>query len=73
MPSIYRFKGGGKTDIEVMSDKSYKTLQKVKKDSVVSFEAKLSKSHIRLMEKAIGKHKSNAELLTEFLKQVSQL
>ena len=73
MPSIYKFTGGGKTDIEVMSDKSYKTLQKVKKDSVVSFEAKLPKRYLDMMSRQVGKHSTNQELLREYLKQISKL
>jgi hypothetical protein len=71
--SVYRYKGGGKTDMEVMSNKTFQTLQKAKRDSIVKFSVELPKSRIKMMEKAIGKHSTNAELLREFLKQVSQL
>ena len=70
--SVYRFKGNN-SEMEVMSNKTYKTLQKVKKDSIVKFSVELPKSRIKMMEKAIGKHSTNAELLREFLKQVSKL
>jgi len=70
--SVYRFKGND-SEMEVMSDKTFKTLKKVKKDSIVKFSVELPKSRIKMMEKAIGKHSTNAELLREFLKQVSKL
>tara|TARA_R110002012_G_C11665762_1_gene612642 strand:- start:206 stop:421 length:216 start_codon:yes stop_codon:yes gene_type:complete len=70
--SVYRFKGND-SQMEVMSDKAFKTLKKVKKDSIVKFSVELPKSRIKMMEKAIGKHSTNAELLREFLKQVSKL
>ena len=46
---------------------------KAKKDSIVKFSVELPKSRIKMMESAIGKHSTNAELLSEFLKQVSKL
>ena len=70
--SIYRFKGND-SEMEVMSDKTFQTLQKAKRDSIVKFSVELPKSRIKMMEKAIGKHSTNAELLQEFLKQVSKL
>ena len=70
--SVYRFKGND-SEMEVMSDKTFKTLKKVKKDSIVKFSAELPKTHIKMMERAIGKHSTNGELLREFLKQVSKL
>ena len=70
--SVYRFKGND-SEMEVMSNKTFQTLQKAKKDSIVKFSVELPKSRIKMMEKAIGKHSTNAELLSEFLKQVSKL
>ena len=70
--SWYRFKGNN-SDMEVMSNKSFKTLQKVKKDAVVSFEAKLPKRYLDMMSRQVGKHSSNQELLREYLKQISAL
>lgn len=70
--SVYRFKGNN-SEMEVMSNKTYKTLKKVKKDSIVKFSVELPKSRIKMMERVIGKHSTNAELLREFLKQVSKL
>ncbi len=70
--SVYRFRGN-QSEIEVMSDKAFKTLKKVKKDSIVKFSVELPKSRIKMMESAIGRHSTNAELLQEFLKQVSKL
>ena len=70
--SWYRFKGNN-SDMEVMSNKSFKTLQKVKKDAVVSFEAKLPKRYLDMMSRQVGKHSTNQELLREYLKQISQL
>ena len=70
--SVYRFKGND-SEMEVMSDKTFQTLQKAKRDSIVKFSVELPKSRIKMMEKAIGKHSTNAELLQEFLKQVSKL
>lgn len=70
--SVYRFRGND-SEMEVISDKTFQTLQKAKKDSLVKFSVELPKSRIKMMEKAIGKHSTNAELLREFLKQVSKL
>ena len=70
--SVYRFRGND-SEMEVMSNKTFQTLQKAKKDSIVKFSVELPKSRIKMMEKAIGKHSTNAELLSEFLKQVSKL
>mgnify|MGYP003124021016 CR=1 FL=1 len=70
--SWYRFKGNN-SDMEVMSNKSFKTLQKVKKDAVVSFEAKLPKRYLDMMSRQVGKHSTNQELLREYLKQISAL
>ena len=70
--SVYRFKGND-SEMEVMSNKTFKTLKKVKKDSIVKFSVELPKSRIKMMEKAICKHSTNSELLREFLKQVSKL
>ena len=70
--SVYRFKGND-SEIEVMSNKTFQTLQKAKRDSIVKFSVELPKSRIKMMERAIGKHSTNAELLQEFLKQVSKL
>ena len=70
--SIYRFKGN-ESEMEVMSSATAKVVQKAKKDSIVKFSVELPKSRIKMMERAIGKHSSNPELLQEFLKQVSKL
>ena len=70
--SIYRFKGN-ESEMEVMTSATAKVVQKAKRDSVVKFSVELPKSRIKMMQKAIGKHSSNAELLQEFLKQVSKL
>jgi outer membrane lipopolysaccharide assembly protein LptE/RlpB len=70
--SIYRFKGN-ESEMEVMSSATAKVVQKAKKDSIVKFSVQLPKSRIKMMERAIGKHSTNAELLSEFLKQVSKL
>lgn len=70
--SWYRFKGNN-SDMEVMSNKSFKTLQKVKKDAVISFEAKLPKRYLDMMSRQVGKHSTNQELLREYLKQISML
>ena len=70
--SIYRFKGN-QSEMEVMSSATAKVVQKAKKDSIVKFSVELPKSRIKMMERAIGKHSTNAELLSEFLKQVSKL
>ena len=70
--SWYRFKGNN-SDMEVMSNKSFKTLQKVKKDAVISFEAKLPKRYLDMMSRQVGKHSTNQELLREYLKQISAL
>ena len=70
--SVYRFRGG-ETEMQVMTSATAKVVQKAKKDSVVKFSVELPKSRIKMMEKAIGKHSTNAELLSEFLKQVSKL
>ena len=70
--SIYRFKGN-ESDIEVYSENQVTALKKVKKDSIVKFQAELPKTYIRLMERTIGKHSNNAELLREFLKQISKI
>ena len=70
--SWYRFKGNN-SDMEVMSNKSFKTLQKVKKDAVVSFEAKLPKRYLDMMSRQVGRHSTNQELLREYFKQISQL
>jgi hypothetical protein len=56
-----------------MSSATAKVVQKAKKDSIVKFSVELPKSRIKMMERAIGKHSTNAELLSEFLKQVSKL
>ena len=70
--SIYRFKGNH-SEMQVMSSANAKVVQKAKKDSIVKFSVQLPKSRIKMMERAIGKHSTNAELLSEFLKQVSKL
>ena len=70
--SVYRFRGND-SEMQVMSDKTFQTLQKAKKDSLVKFSVELPKSRIKMMESAIGRHSTNAELLQEFLKQVSKL
>ena len=70
--SIYRFKGND-SEMEVMSDKTFQTLQKAKKDSLVKFSVEIPKSRIKMMQRAVGRHSTNAELLQEFLKQVSKL
>ena len=70
--SIYRFKGN-ESEMEVMSSATAKVVQKAKKDSIVKFSVELPKSRIKMMERAIGKHSTNAELLSEFLKQISKL
>ena len=70
--SIYRFKGNH-SEMEVMSSATAKVVQKAKKDSIVKFSVELPKSRIKMMERAIGKHSTNAELLREFLTQVSKL
>ena len=70
--SIYRFKGN-ESEMEVMSSATAKVVQKAKKDSIVKFSVELPKSRIKMMERAIGRHSTNAELLSEFLKQVSKL
>ena len=56
-----------------MSSATAKVVQKAKKDSIVKFSVELPKSRIKMMERCIGKHSTNAELLSEFLKQVSKL
>ena len=70
--SVYRFKGND-SEMEVMSDKTFQTLQKAKRDSIVKFSVEIPKSRIKMMERAVGRHSTNAELLQEFLKQVSKL
>ena len=70
--SVYRFKGND-SEMEVMSDKTFQTLQKAKRDSIVKFSLEIPKSRIKMMERAVGRHSTNAELLQEFLKQVSKL
>ena len=70
--SVYRLKLDD-SELEIMSDKTAKVVAKAKKDSIVKFSVELPKSRIKMMERAIGKHSSNPELLQEFLKQVSQL
>ena len=70
--SIYRFKGN-ESEMDVMSTATAKVVRKVKRDSVVKFSVEVPKSRIKMMERAIGKHSTNAELLQEFLKQVSKL
>ena len=70
--SVYRFRGND-SEMEVMSDKTFQTLQKAKKDSLVKFSVEIPKSRIKMMQRAVGRHSTNAELLQEFLKQVSQL
>ena len=70
--SVYRFRGN-ESDIEIMSTATAKKVAKVKRDSVVKFSVELPKSRIKMMERAIGRHSTNAELLQEFLKQVSKL
>ena len=70
--SIYRFKGN-ESEMDIMSSATAKVVQKAKKDSIVKFSVQLTKSRIKMMERAIGKHSTNAELLSEFLKQVSKL
>jgi len=70
--SIYRFKGN-ESEMEVMTSATAKVVQKAKRDSVVKLSVELPKSRLKMMERAIGKHSSNAELLQEFLKQVSKL
>lgn len=70
--SIFRFKGN-ESEMEVMSNATAKVVAKAKKDSIVKFSVELPKSRIKMMQNAIGKHSTNAELLQEFLKQVSKL
>ena len=70
--SVYKFKGND-SEIEIMSNATAKVVQKAKRDSLVKFSVELPKSRIKMMEKAIGRHSNNAELLREFLKQVSKL
>ena len=70
--SIYRFKGN-ESEMDIMSSATAKVVQKAKKDSIVKFSVELPKSRIKMMERAIGRHSTNAELLSEFLKQVSKL
>ena len=70
--SVYRFRGND-SEMQVMSDKTFQTLQKAKKDSLVKFSVEIPKSRIKMMQRAVGRHSTNAELLQEFLKQVSQL
>ncbi len=70
--SIYRFKGN-ESEMDVMSSATAKVVRKVKRDSVVKFSVEVPKSRIKMMERVIGKHSTNAQLLQEFLKQVSKL
>ena len=70
--SVYRFRGN-ESEMQVMSDKTFQTLQKAKKDSLVKFSVEIPKSRIKMMQRAVGRHSTNAELLQEFLKQVSKL
>ena len=70
--SIYRFKGN-ESEMDIMSSATAKVVQKAKKDSIVKFSVELPKSRIKMMERVIGRHSTNAELLSEFLKQVSKL
>jgi len=70
--SIYRFRGN-ESEMDIMSSATAKVVQKAKKDSIVKFSVELPKSRIKMMERCIGKHSTNAELLSEFLKQVSKL
>tara|TARA_R100001086_G_scaffold180891_1_gene100595 strand:- start:919 stop:1134 length:216 start_codon:yes stop_codon:yes gene_type:complete len=70
--SIYRFKGN-ESEMDVMSTATAKVVRKAKKDSIVKFSVELPKSRIKMMERVIGRHSTNAELLQEFLKQVSKL
>ena len=70
--SVYKFKGND-SELEIMSNATAKVVSKVKRDSVVKFSVELPKSRIKMMERAIGRHSTNAELLQEFLKQVSKL
>jgi len=70
--SVYKLKLDD-SELEIMSDKTAKVVAKAKKDSIVKFSVELPKSRIKMMERVIGRHSTNAELLQEFLKQVSKL
>ena len=64
--SVYRFKGND-SEMEVIA------LKKARKSKFVELSVKLPQKHLDMMSRAIGKHSSNAQLVEEFIKQVSKL
>ena len=62
----YRYKGN-QSKLDVYSDKTFETLQKVKQASIERVTANISKGTLLLMEKIVGKQATREKLLQEFI------
>ena len=62
----YRYKGN-QSKLDVYSDKTFETLQKVKQASIERVTANISKGALLLMEKIVGKQATREKLLQEFI------
>jgi len=62
----YRYRGN-QSKLDVYSDKTFETLQKVKQASIERVTANISKGYLLLMEKIVGKQATREKLLQEFI------
>ena len=62
----YRYRGN-QSKLDVYSDKTFETLQKVKQASIERVTANISKGALLLMEKIVGKQATREKLLQEFI------
>ena len=62
----YRYRGN-QSKLDVYSDKTFETLQKVKQASIERVTANISKGTLLLMEKIVGKQATREKLLKEFI------
>ena len=62
----YRYRGN-QSKLDVYSDKTFETLQKVKQASIERVTANISKGTLLLMEKIVGKQATREKLLQEFI------
>ena len=65
---VYHFRGNG-SKMNVYSDKTFKTLNKVKKSRVDTITLRLSRSKLELMQEMVGKKSTKEELLLAYINQ----
>ncbi len=63
---IFRFKGN-QSDMEVMSDKSYQTLKKVKASRSDEVTIRIPRYKLELMQNLVGKKATKEQLLLAFI------